>query len=184
MEGPDKIRTENLLLRKYRIEDAVEIFTGYAQDKDVVRYLTWKPHRNIEDTKAFVKSRIDAWKKGDDFSWAITTFEGRIIGGIALRIRDYMADFGYVIAHPYWSKGYATEALRTIVQWALRQPQIFRVWGCCDIENNASARVMEKCGLEKEGVLKKWGIHPQVSDTPRDCLCYSIVRSSIDGQSE
>jgi RimJ/RimL family protein N-acetyltransferase len=140
--------------------------------------MSWKPHQSLEETKDFVKGRIDAWNRGDDFTWAVTKRDGSLIGGIGLRIRDreFKAELGYLIGRPYWGRGYATEALRAVVQWALQQAQVFRVWAVCDVENAASARVLEKCGFEKEGLLRKCNVHPQVSNTPRDCLCYSIVR--------
>ena len=179
MEAPEEIKTERLVLRRYSPADAIEIFECYAQDEKVTRFLTWRPHQSMEDTKAFVSDRIAVWDQGDDCTWELTTTDGKLIGGIGLRIRAFKADLGYVIGRSYWGNGYATEALRTVVQWALRQPQIFRVWAVCDIENVASARVMEKCGMMKEGVLRKWIVHPQASDTPRDCFCYALTRKGI-----
>ena len=69
-----------------------------------------------------------------------------------------------------------TEAARVIVDWVLKQEGIYRVWAFCDVENLASARVLEKVGMQKEGVLRRWMIHPNVSDEPRDCYCYAITR--------
>lgn len=183
MNAPETIQTDRLVLRCYRSEDAQVIFECYAQDEEVTRFLTWRPHRNIETTISFVKERICAWEQGDDFTWAITTLHDILIGGIGLRIRDFKADFRYVIGRPYWSNGYASEALLAIVQWAIGQPSIHRIWGVCDVANNASSRVMEKCGLQSEGVLRKWIMHPQIGETPRDCLCYSITRDTISKQS-
>jgi ribosomal-protein-alanine N-acetyltransferase len=56
------------------------------------------------------------------------------------------------------------------------QPCNFRISGFCDIENVGSARVMEKAGLEREGVLRRWVIHPKASSEPRDCFVYAKVR--------
>ena len=69
-----------------------------------------------------------------------------------------------------------TEVLTDIVNWALQQPPIFRIGAVCDVENLASARVMEKAGLVREGLLRRWLMHPNVSDEPRDCLSYALVR--------
>jgi RimJ/RimL family protein N-acetyltransferase len=69
-----------------------------------------------------------------------------------------------------------TEVLNDIVNWALQQPPIFRIGAVCDVENLASARVMEKAGLVREGLLRRWLMHPNVSDEPRDCLSYALVR--------
>lgn len=184
MTAPEEIRTERLVLRRYKLTDATDIFEGYTQDIEVTKFLTWKQHRDIEETRTFVKGRIDAWDRGSDFTWAVALNDTRLIGGIGLRTRGFKADFGYVIAKPYWGNGYATEALCAVVQWALQQPHILRVWAVCDVENIASARVMEKAGLTEEGVLRKWIMHPQVSDTPRDCLCYSITKEMGSQQSD
>jgi len=70
-----------------------------------------------------------------------------------------------------------SEALTSVVQWALAQPEIYRVWATCDIENLASARVLERIGMEREGVLRRWLVHPNVGNEPRDCLCYSVVKA-------
>ena len=69
-----------------------------------------------------------------------------------------------------------TEAVSELTHWFLEQPEVFRVWALCDIENQASARVLERSGFEMEGTLRRWLIHPNVSPEPRDALCFSIVR--------
>ena len=70
-----------------------------------------------------------------------------------------------------------TEALTSVVTWALAQPEIFRVWATCDVDNVASARLLERVGMEREGVLRRWLVHPNLGETPRDALCYSIVKN-------
>ena len=66
-----------------------------------------------------------------------------------------------------------TEALVEVVDWALRQPLIWRIGDVVDAENLASARVMEKAGLQREGLLRRWGMHPDMGDAPRDCFSYA-----------
>jgi ribosomal-protein-alanine N-acetyltransferase len=105
MTTPDRITTERLILRRYQLTDAGEIFACYAQDEAVTKYLTWKPHQSIEETQAFIAGRIDAWDKGDDLTWAVTTVDGHLIGAISLRIDGFKADFGYVIGRKFWGNG-------------------------------------------------------------------------------
>ncbi len=62
-----------------------------------------------------------------------------------------------------------TEAANAVVDWALSQPEVFRVWAVCDVENVASARFLEKIGMRREGTLSRWIIHPNISEQPRDC---------------
>jgi ribosomal-protein-alanine N-acetyltransferase len=69
-----------------------------------------------------------------------------------------------------------TEALTVAAEWALSQPGIWRIGDVCDTENGASARVMENAGLLREGLLRRWAVHPNISDVPRDCFIFSKVR--------
>jgi [ribosomal protein S5]-alanine N-acetyltransferase len=68
------------------------------------------------------------------------------------------------------------EALVEVALWAMRQQGIWRIGAYCDVENRASAHVMEKAGLQREGILRRWIIHPNVSAEPRDCFSYAMVR--------
>ena len=74
-----------------------------------------------------------------------------------------------------------TEFLTEIAAWALRQPSVFRIGAVCDIENIGSARVLEKSGFVREGLLRRWLVHPNISDDPRDCYSYVRLRSGFRG---
>lgn len=76
----------------------------------------------------------------------------------------------------YWGQGYMSEAARAMVDWALSQDEIFRVSATCDISNIASARVMEKAGMQREGILRRHTIHPHLSPEPRDVYIYAKVK--------
>jgi RimJ/RimL family protein N-acetyltransferase len=179
MKPPETIRTSQLVLRRLVIEDAEAIYATYAQDPEVTRFLAWRPHQRIEETRAFVRKSDAAWRGGTEFTWAIRRNDGELVGGIALRQHGFKVDFGYVIARIHWGNGFAAEALRPLIDWAMAQPDVFRAWAVCDTENPASARVLEKVGMTREGVLRRWMLHPQAGETPRDCLCYSMVKESV-----
>ena len=74
-----------------------------------------------------------------------------------------------------------SEALGAVMEWAFAQPAIFRVWAVCDVDNEASAGLLERNGFHQEGILRKWSVHPNVSDVPRDCYCYAKTRNRISG---
>jgi ribosomal-protein-alanine N-acetyltransferase len=86
------------------------------------------------------------------------------------------ANLGYVLARPFWNRGYMTEAVVAVSSWALEQEEIARVWAVCDVENIASARVLEKAGFEREGMLERWMVLPNRGTEPRDCYCYGKVK--------
>ena len=159
------------------MEDARSIFEQYAQDGDVTRYLTWQPHRNIEETHDYLRRCMQVWEDGTAFPWAITRKEDdRLVGVVEIRMGGHKVDLGYVLARVYWGRGYMPEAVQVIVEWALKQEGIYRVWAVCDVENHASARVLEKVGMQREGTLRRWMAHLNMSDEPRDCHCYAKVR--------
>ena len=83
---------------------------------------------------------------------------------------------GYALAQMCWGQGLMTEALTEIAGWALRQPLIWRIGAFADVENIGSIRVMEKSGFAREGVLRRWLLHPNVSDGPRDCVSFALTR--------
>jgi RimJ/RimL family protein N-acetyltransferase len=159
--------------------DAVAIFDGYARDPDTVRYLAWRPHASLDETRQFLARSAADWGRGAAFAYAICRPDtAQPFGMIEIERHPerFRANFGYVISRAYWGQGYAAEALSRLVEWALTQPGIWRAAAFCDIENRASARVMEKAGMAFEGVLRRWSLHPNVSPKPRDCLSYAKVR--------
>jgi [ribosomal protein S5]-alanine N-acetyltransferase len=155
MTPPDEFRTNRLLLRKIREEDADLIFVSFSQDQEVTKYLPWIPRTNIEQTRNFVHRRIENWQDDIGLTWAICLPEGELIGSIDLSIYESRATTGFVLERQSWNKGFATEALQAIIKWAMDQKEIFRVWAYCEVENKASARVLEKVGMEREGILHR-----------------------------
>jgi len=172
-----ELRTERLLLRAPVMDDAEAIFSEYASDSEVTRYLTWAPHKERETVSRFLDALIDRQRSGQEFSWVLTMpDECRAIGMIAARVRGHMVDLGYVLGRKHWNRGFMTEAIAAVAEWCLSQPGIFRVGAVCDTENIGSARALEKSGFEREGVLSRWTMHPNRSNEPRDCYIYGRVR--------
>ena len=179
MKAPESLATRRLLLRKPRAEDAPLIFSAYAQDLEVTRYLTFRPHGDVNETHAAVSRFLERWRLGESYCWLLFHRESEeLVGAISAR-EDQGINLGYLVARPFWGQGYMSEALGAVVKWAFSEPSIFRVWAVCDLENHASARLLETNGFSREGILKKWSLHPNVSDIPRDCICYARTRDSF-----
>ena len=190
---PDTFETARLRLRRPRMEDAPAIYARYASDGDVTRYLPWRPHRSVEETRIFLSHLLKAMDSGGGTcAWIIEGRDDcRLMGLTSMAIqtaregdflstneerRHYRVFIAYHLARSEWGRGYATEAAQAIVDWALGQPRIFRIWTVCDIDNAASVRVLEKLGMRREGTLKRWSIHPNISPEPRDAYCYAIAK--------
>lgn len=169
--------TERLTLRPPVHEDAEAIFRNYAQDPEVTRYLVWRPHPGVWETERFLKHCLAAWNSGEELTWVITLRgSDEAVGMIAARPEEFKAEIGYVLSRRYWGQGLMTEAARCVTDWLRSRPEIYRVWATCDIENVASARVLEKIGMQREGVLRRWMLRPNMSPEPRDTVVYAWVR--------
>jgi RimJ/RimL family protein N-acetyltransferase len=176
---PTEISTPRLLLRPTTEADASAIFDGYATDPLVVRYLTWRAHASLEQSRQFAVWCEQAWASGEAFPYAIVMREtGVMIGMLELRLSGHLVELGYVLARAEWGKGYMSETVKAAVDWCLAQPQIFRVEALCDVDNRASARVMEKAGMKREGRLARRIVHPNLSADPRDAYLYAAVKPS------
>lgn len=174
---PTSIETHRVLLRKPERDDAQHIYSTYAHDPDVVRYLPWKPHATPTVSARFVGRCWALWSDGSASTWVLILKEnGALLGMLEARIRSHAIEFGYVLAQPFWGCGLMQESLQAVVDWASAQPGIFRMWASCDVENVRSTRLLERVGMQHEGVLRRWIVHPNVSPEPRDCHCYSKVR--------
>ena len=174
---PGTLETQRLLLRKPRAQDADVIFRVYARDPEVTRYLTWRTHTSIETTRDFIAQCAEWWRGGKAFPYVITRKgDGELQGMIEFRVNGHCMDFGYVLARPYWGNGLMPEAASALIALALGLPSIYRVQAICDVENRASARVLEKAGLLQEGLLRRNIVHPNISAEPRDTLLYAITR--------
>ena len=174
---PTRIETARLVLRKPERRDAGTIFHAYAQDLDVTRYLLWRPHASVETTRRFIAECMAGWGATGTFPYVITRKEDdELLGMIELRTADHRASFGYAIGKQHWGHGYVPEALTRLVELALAVPAIYRIDAMCDAANTASARALEKAGFVREGLLKRYMVHPNVSDEPRDSFIYAITK--------
>jgi RimJ/RimL family protein N-acetyltransferase len=157
--------------------DATAIFHGYAQDPEVARYMPWRPHQSISETMEFLQSIVAAWGARDRYEWVVTQPpDDTALGMISLRPTDPISTVGYVLRRSVWGQGLMTEAARAVVDEALGRLGLYRVAAFCDVENLASARVLEKAGMVLEGRLRRFQLHPNLSPEPRDVLLYARTR--------
>ena len=170
-------KTNRLFARPAAVGDAQVLFDHYASDAAVARYMTWRPHQDVAETLAFLRRCEQVWDDETAFPWTLwLQGSGEFVGLIEVRVRPPAVDMGYALVRRWWKQGLMSEAADAMIQWALSHPEIFRVWATCDVENEASARLLERVGMQREGTLRRWIHHPNVSDEPRDCYCYAIVK--------
>ncbi len=171
------LTTERLILRPFCETDAEMMYRNWTTDERVARYCRWYPHENIDVTKSLLKMYLDSINEGFEFNWAISLKEtGEVIGAIdVVDISEdgKVAEIGYVLSHKHWNKGIATEAFRCVLE-ELFNNGIEKIVAKHHVDNTASGRVMEKCGLHFIGYDKereKFG-----SDKMCDVKCYEITK--------
>ncbi len=171
---PREIATARLRLRAPRVDDAEIAFARWTSDAEVARYMSWRRHESVADTRAWLAAMVSAWTHGGaHIAWIIELNEDTgPIGAVGLTVDGHRVSVGYALARDHWRQGFATEATAAVVAVAIELPGVHRVWAYCDVDNPASARVMEKAGMVSEGRLRRWAIHPNVSELPRDVLVY------------
>ena len=175
--APDEIHTARLLLRKPRVTNAALMFTAYAQDPAVTRYLMWRPHGNIAEAHAVIDRFLIEWERQEGFCWFLFTNDnGEMMGSIAARPEIDRFNLGFLLARPHWGNGYMPEAIVAVIEWAFTEPWVSRVSAACDMENHASARALEKAGFVRQRILHEFSVHPNISPVPRDCFEYAITR--------
>ena len=173
---PEIIDLQRLRLRRPRLSDAAAIFE-YASDPEVARYADWPISASLESVTERLRSREAEWNAGGELHWVVTLPPAdRAIGAIACTISGHTAEFGFLFARRFWRNGYATEAARAIVEWIFSVPSVWRLSATCDVDNRASARVLEKAGLTREGTLRRAIVRPNLPGAPRDAFLYSKVR--------
>ena len=155
--GSKILKTERLILRPFRVSDADAMYKGWASDPAVTKYLTWTPHENVEMTRALLALWEEESKKPNVYHWAIT-LDGELIGDVNLVYVDEAQEraiTGYCIAKKHWGKGIVTEAYREVLRFCFEEVGFHRIESSHSVENPASGRVMEKCGLLYEGTFRK-----------------------------
>lgn len=176
MGTSEQIETARLILRRPVAGDVGAIFERYASDPDVTRYVGWPRHQSPDATRGFLRFSDAEWETWGAGPYLILSREGgRVLGssGLAFEATD-RASTGYVLAKDAWGHGYATEALRAMVDTA-RTAGIVRLYALCHPDHTVSAHVLEKCGFVTEGIRPRFtefpNLHPGVL---ADVACYAI----------
>jgi len=173
-KGTRDIHTARLHLRRYRMEDAEDIFRNYATDERVTKFLSWTPYSDIKTLKGFISDCIASYSY-DNYSWVIE-YENQVIGGIAAIKTDEKnesCEIGYCIGYDFWKMGITTEALSSVIHYLFTEVGFHRVFAKHDVENPASGKIMQKCGMVYEGRLRDYYLRHD--GTFGDSLVYGIL---------
>lgn len=154
---PPTLQTSRLTLRRMRPEDAEEMHR-YASDPEVARHMLWEPHESLRDSENFLRFVRERYARGDPAGWGLEEREtGRFIGTCGMqawRPEHSRAELGYVLAREHWGRGLMTEAVAAVVDFGFDRIGFNRLEARCLDGNVASARVLEKVGMTREGTSR------------------------------
>lgn len=155
--GTAELRTERLILRRYRPDDALSLCKELGSDPVMVQYSGWNPYATEEMARDTVNKFISSYEDEHFYGWVID-FDDALFGTIgAYDFHDNQIEVGFSIARACWGRGYATEALKKVLEYLTENEGISCVTAWCASENMGSRRVLEKAGMrlvkiEKDGV--------------------------------
>ena len=145
------LETERLLIRPITIEDKIEIFT-YRRNKETNIYQGWIPE-TIEDVEVFINkiskqiNIAETW-----FQFVIVNKEcNKIIGDLGIHFIDNLqVEIGCTLNKDFQNKGFATEAIKKLIDYLFNELNKHRIIASIDPENKSSIRLVEKLGFRKE----------------------------------
>jgi len=172
-----ELETDRLLLRMLTVEDADDVF-DYARDPLVARYVSWDVHESVERTVTYLMALEGAYEMGDLVDWGVVLKEtGRVIGscGFPSWNREHAcAELGYALGREHWNRGLATECARAAIGFGFSTMGLNRIQALSLEANAASRRVLEKCGMELEGVARG---RVKANGVFNDALVFAVTRA-------
>jgi len=166
---------EKIFLRKFRPEDAEQVYGNVCEPSDRPWAYTIKDPYSLSDAVAWIEKTHKDWNAREAMQFAIVLKEtGEVIGGAGLHTIDWdnrNAEVGYLIRKASRGNGYATEAVRILLNHAFKDLQLNKVCARIFAANEPSKKVLENCGLAVEGTLRK--------ERFRDGIYYDELRYGI-----
>lgn len=144
------IETDRLILRPLTVNDADNVFE-WTGDERVTEYMIYPCHKNIEATREWLCS-LDSLE--NEYTWGfVRKSDGKLIGsgGIRFRTDENVWSFGYNLRYDCWGQGYATESSKRMIEYAYSENNAREFVSEHAVENTASGKVIEKCGLVFDG---------------------------------
>lgn len=169
--GTAELWTENLVLRRYRPDDAEQLYEMFGADPDMYKYSGWNPYATPEMAKETVQRFIGSYEDEHSYSWVMDAHGDDVIAGTigAYDYEDGQIEVGFSVAKGWQGRGFATEALRKVIEYLTENEGITCVTAWCAAENISSRRVLEKTGMKPVQTVKG-GL--EVGDRVYDKLIY------------
>ena len=174
--GTAELWTEHLVLRRYRPDDAEQLHQKFGTDPEMYQYSGWNPYETPEMAQETVRRFIDGYNGGHVYSWVMDANGDDVVAG-TIGAYDYhngQIEVGFSVGRAWQGRGFATEALKTVLAYLTQNEGIACVTAWCAAENVGSRRVLEKSGMqlvktEKDGL--------SIADKVYDRMIYEYRQS-------
>ena len=178
MKNYPEIKTDRLLLRGFQASDALEI-QKLAGAFEVAEMTLNIPHPYLDGmAETWMADHQKDYESGNGVVFAIVDLKSSLLlGAVGLTVthRFKRAELGYWVGKPFWGQGFATEASKAVLVYGFEEMQLNKIHASHMARNPASGRVMQKIGMEQEGVLKQ---HALKWDQFIDMAIYGILAST------
>lgn len=168
--------SDRIQLSEIRSSDSAA-FVKHLNDKGIYKHTLRIPYPYSEEHAEQFLHIVDksTSRHGHPVHFAIREKDEKLIGGCGFDglACGHRAEIGYWLARPYWGQGIMTEVVGAACDFAVAQWQLVRITAHVFVFNTASARVLEKCGFQFEGLLRK---HHRKDGRFLDSKLYALVR--------
>ena len=173
------LESERLCFRKLTITDAPEILL-LRGNSETMKYIPRPLIREIDGALAHIKMINDKIDENIDINWAVTEKESDecigIMGFYRTQPEHFRTELGYMITAEHWGKGYVTEAVTVLLDFAFNSLQFHSIEAVIDSRHTASERVLQKVGFIKEAHFKEnFYYNNEFTDT----VIYSLLKRNF-----
>ena len=158
--GTKTIDAGRLVLRQFRYADDDDMLTYWVSDPKIQSLYSEPAYTTKDEVKALLDKYISSYEKDDYYRWAIIEKESNnCIGQIAIFLVDsknHFCEIEYALGSKFHRRGYATEAVKSILNFCFNKVDFHKVQVCYKESNIASQGVIRKCNFTYEGTLRDY----------------------------
>lgn len=161
---PPTLTTQRLVLRAFEPADAPSLYRA-AGNPNISRFTYWEYHKSIETSQQFISDYVRSkylQAEPDPFAICIKERPQEVVGAIGAHWANRTSlcmELGYWIAEPHWGQGLIVEAAAIVLRWLFANYTLERVQAHCMAENQASAKVLARIGMQHEGTSRSGLYH-------------------------
>jgi len=185
---PPELRTDRLLLRPISRQDTAAFFEIHS-DADAMRYWTHAPITESSQAESLVQKELEWTASGVCINWGIALPDSNLLIGkctlFQFSAQNRRAELGYILNRSYWRRGYMSETLRCVLDFAFGPLGLHRLEADTDPGNAASLTLLEKFGFRREGLFReRWNVSGRWLDSLMLGLLKSDYRRSSQDQAD